>query len=172
MKIKIEKISNILTIWKMRKKWKLLATRIIDKGYDADKLITVLDSTMIDKIVKTSPAKTFKHHQVGKVVQIRRNASIDKTDLVLLRLPNGKLVQFVNCVFFTLDEHDNTAIEKLYEYQELHQIERCFTYLENGIERKYTGAIINDKENTAKELLNDVSIIAQNLQNKFITNFY
>lgn len=78
----------------------------------------------------------------------------------------------MDSVFFTLDEHDNNAIEKLYEYRELDQIERCFTYLENGIERKYTGAIINDKENIAKELLNDVSIIAQNLQNKFITNFY
>lgn len=177
MKFEINKIKNVLSIWKINKRWKLIACRIIDKGYDADKLHTVLDDCMIDKIVKTSPANTYKHYQVGKVVQIRRNASIDNTDLVLLRLPNGILIPFSSCAFFKLDNNDNEVFEKLYERiymysPELEHSQRWFTYLEDGNINKYIGSVVNYKENTAKELLNNISIITQNLQNKFITNFY
>lgn len=175
MSKKIYCYKKILNNWHFRKEWKSLATKIVNKGYDADKLHIVLDDSMIDKIVKTSPANTFKYYQIGKVVQIRRNATFDKSDLVLLRLPNGLLVPFSNCVFFTLEDKDNERFEIFYQHlykdsPELNHTQRWFTYAEDGNIKRYVGSIVLCEGNKAKELLNNVSLITQSLQNKIYAN--
>lgn len=173
---KIKHYKKILDNRKFSKEWKSTAIRIIHKGYDADKLQIILDDSMIDKIVKTSPSATYKHYQIGKVVQIRRNAAFDKSDLVLLRLPNGLLIPFSYCAFFTLDDNDNEIFENLYQElykdsQELNHSQRWFTYIEDGNVRKYVGSIVYCEENKAKDLLKDASLITQRLQNKIYENY-
>lgn len=175
MKKKISLYKKILNNFNYRKEWKSAAITVINKGYDADKLLMHLEDSMIDKIVKTSPSNTFKYYQIGKVVQIRRNASFDKSDLVLLRLPNGLLIPFSSCVFFTLDEKDNEIFENFYKYlyknsQELDHTQRWFTYNEDGNVKRYVGSIIHSNMNKAKELLNDVSLITYDLQNRIFAN--
>jgi hypothetical protein len=171
---KINILKDILDIWKanknlsFRREWKTLTRKVINKGYDADKLQIILSSEMIDKIVKTSPSKTYKHYQIGKIVQIRRNAGINGTDLVLLRIPNGLLIPFSNCAFFTLDEKDNDHFETFYNelyknIPELNHEERCFTYADDGNKKNYLGSIIEYDEPKTRELLNAVAILTQNL---------
>lgn len=155
--------------------WKKNCERVISKGYDSKQMHIILEENMIDTIIKTSPARTPKHYQIGKIVQIRRGAGIDRTDLVLLRLPDGQLISYSDCAFFSLDESDNLVFEKYFtelyrKNPELNHNERWFTYEEDYQQKIFKGSIIKHEvvDDAAKDLLRDISIITKDLHEKLV----
>lgn len=138
-----------------KNEWKTLVRRIINKGFDADKLHIVINNDLLGRIIKTTPIKRINLFQVGKIVQINKGFGINNTDQIIIELPNGQLISHSNCAYFLLDSQDEVEFIEFYKN------------LEKNVNVYCTRKIINN-EDIAKLMLTKVKDNISNLYNKKI----